>query len=99
MPLIEGYSREAISANIRREMHRGADQDQAVAIALNTARRAYRARHPRGRLPAHLRSNPTMPYTYRRRRRRTRRNPSVGDLLMLGFAAYLVLAARSSWWR
>ncbi|SRR5579864_4230672 len=59
-PLVRGYSRGAIAANIRREIHAGRDQDQAVAIALATARRAYRSRHPRGRLPAQLRRNPPM---------------------------------------
>ncbi len=60
-PLVRGYSRAAIGANIRREIHAGREQDQAVAIALSTARRAYRARHPRGRPPAHLRRNPAVP--------------------------------------
>src|SRR5262249_16795435 len=42
MPLIKSGSREAISANIRAEREAGKPQKQAVAIALNTARR-YRA--------------------------------------------------------
>lgn len=50
MPLVQGYSRAAISTNIRREMRRGVPQRQAVAIALETARRA-RARRQRRRNP------------------------------------------------
>lgn len=38
-PLNKGCSREAISENIRTEMHHGKPQPQAVAIALETARR------------------------------------------------------------
>ena len=40
MPLEKGKSREAISRNIATEIHAGAPQKQAVAIALNTARKA-----------------------------------------------------------
>ena len=47
MPLVQGYSRAAISENIRRELRAGAPQDQAVAIALETARRARRRRRRR----------------------------------------------------
>jgi len=35
-----GYSRKSISENIGQEMKRGRPQKQAVAIALNTARKA-----------------------------------------------------------
>lgn len=42
MPLIKSASREAVSANIRRERAAGKPQRQAVAIALETARRAKR---------------------------------------------------------
>ena len=39
MPLIQGGSRKAISQNIATEVSAGKPQKQAVAIALNTARR------------------------------------------------------------
>lgn len=40
MPLTQGYSRKSVSSNIKKEMKRGKPQVQAVAIALETARRA-----------------------------------------------------------
>ena len=40
MLLVQGYSKKAISKNIRREMKRGKPQKQAVAIAMATARKA-----------------------------------------------------------
>ncbi len=40
MPLKKGYSKKAVSANIRTEMHAGKPQAQAIAIAMETARRA-----------------------------------------------------------
>lgn len=39
MPLVKGASREAISENIRRERRAGRSEEQAVAIALEEARR------------------------------------------------------------
>lgn len=46
-PLKHGCSRETISENIRTEMHHGKEQRQAVAIALETARRSGCAVPPR----------------------------------------------------
>lgn len=43
MPLIKSGSKKAISTNIRTEMAAGKPQKQAVAIALDVARRAKRA--------------------------------------------------------
>lgn len=40
MPLKKGSSRKVISDNIRTERHHGKPQKQAVAIALNQARRS-----------------------------------------------------------
>jgi hypothetical protein len=40
MPLNKGKSREAISKNIKTEMKEGKPQKQAVAIALNQARKS-----------------------------------------------------------
>jgi hypothetical protein len=40
MPLVKSGSKKAVSENIRREMGAGRPQNQAVAIALSTQRRA-----------------------------------------------------------
>jgi hypothetical protein len=40
MPLMQGYGKKAISRNISTEVRAGRPQKQAVAIALETARRA-----------------------------------------------------------
>ena len=40
MPLVKSKSKKAVSQNIRTEMEAGKKQKQAVAIALNVARKA-----------------------------------------------------------
>jgi hypothetical protein len=44
MPLNKGYSKKAISQNIRTERAAGKPQAQAVAIAMSTAERAKKRR-------------------------------------------------------
>lgn len=88
MPVVQGYSRDAISRNIRREVRLGRPQAQAIAIALDEARRAYRERHPTGPLPRHLAQN--------RRRNPARSGLDVGTLLLVGFGAWLALRGRTA---
>ncbi len=40
MPMKQGYGKKSISENISREMKSGKPQKQAVAMAMNTARKA-----------------------------------------------------------
>lgn len=40
MPIKKGYSKKTVSQNIKTEMKAGNPQKQAVAIALNTAKKA-----------------------------------------------------------
>lgn len=55
MPLIHGHTDRSIRKNIRAEVRAGRPQGQAVAIALNTARAAWRKAHPMGPFPKHIR--------------------------------------------
>lgn len=43
MPLKQGYSKKSVSENIRSEMKSGKPKKQAVAIALNVAKKAKSA--------------------------------------------------------
>ncbi len=49
MPLDKSGSKASVGANIKTEMGVGKPQKQAVAIALNTQRRARRGKSKRGR--------------------------------------------------
>ncbi len=65
-PLLPGFTREVVSENISREIRAGKEQDEAVAISLNNARREFRKENKRGRFPKHLqdrrgKKNPKFP--------------------------------------
>lgn len=47
MPLRKGYGKKAVAHNIRAEIRAGKKPAQAVAIALNTARKAKKKAHKR----------------------------------------------------
>lgn len=74
-PIRSGYSRATIRANVRKLIREGKPADQAAAIALEEARRAYRERHPSGPLPAYLRK-PKRRATAATARRLRRKNPA-----------------------
>jgi len=46
MPLRSGKSKEAISANIKTEMHAGKPQKQAIAIAMSKAGKKKKGKRP-----------------------------------------------------
>jgi hypothetical protein len=45
MPLKKGSSKAAIAHNIRKEMHAGKPHKQAIAIAMNVARKSKRKKY------------------------------------------------------
>ncbi|SRR5258708_5927360 len=57
MAYIHGFSRESISQNIEKFQREDPNRthEQAIAMALDVARRAYRKAHPDGPYPEHLR--------------------------------------------
>lgn len=56
MKLRDGYSKQSVKDNIELLMKEGYPQNQAVAIASESGRRAYLKRHPKGFPPWHLRT-------------------------------------------
>jgi hypothetical protein len=52
MPLTKGYSSKSIGKNISKEMKSGTPQKQAVAVALNVARKAAKAAGKPSKAPA-----------------------------------------------
>ena len=53
-PLRKGYSQTTVSANIAQLRREGYSEAQAAAIALRSARAAWRKKSPRGGFPKHL---------------------------------------------
>lgn len=54
-PIKSGYSKQTIQENIISLMREGREHAQAVAIALDSARKSYFKRYPDGFLPSYLR--------------------------------------------
>ncbi len=54
MPLKAGYSSVTINANVHYLVKNGKPRTQAIAIALDLARKSYFKRYPKGALPAWL---------------------------------------------
>ena len=52
MPMTKGYSSKSIGKNILKEMKAGMPQKQAVAVALNVARKAAKAAGKPSKAPA-----------------------------------------------
>ena len=53
-PLYKGYSPDIVGRNIAEAVKKGVPHAQAIFIPLNWARREYRAKHPTGPFPRHL---------------------------------------------
>lgn len=53
-PLKSGYSTRTVSANVSELVRAGRTQAQATRIALDSARKSYRMKHPRGAFPSHI---------------------------------------------
>jgi hypothetical protein len=51
MPLKRGYSSKAIGHNVKAELRAGKSKRQAIAIALNVARKAAKAAGKPGKAP------------------------------------------------
>jgi hypothetical protein len=61
-----GYTKEWINSHIAELVAEGYERKEAVAIALDEARKEYRAWHPHGVFPAHLRLKPNRPRGYKK---------------------------------
>jgi len=83
MPYRHGFSEESIHHNIALFIREGYPQDQAVAMALDIARKAWRREHPRGNYPAHLKGM-RGPRKRRRGKRARRNRASSSATLQLG---------------
>jgi len=57
MPLKAGYSRSAVESNIKQLTSEGYSWKQAVAIALERARKAWKKAHPGEPYPKHLKKS------------------------------------------
>jgi hypothetical protein len=73
-PLKSGYSKSTVNANIAQLLREGRPRSQASAAALRSARAAWKVKHGRKALPAHLKpkkKNPTSRTTTTTTRRTT----------------------------
>ena len=61
MSLKKGYSQKTVSDNISMLIREGKPRNQAIAIALENARKEYFKRFPQGFLPPHLRRKNPVP--------------------------------------
>lgn len=89
MPYIHGFSHHSIGENIKSFEAEGYPREQAIAMSLEVARRAFRKAHPRGSYPAHLKGvrKPSGSHSRRRRPRHQRQHDS-GRGYVVTFAYY-----------